>query len=104
MGRGFGRVSSSIYPFRARTGRIHPPDRVRSDFALTLAKREEISRDLITRVSLRSIGQERKRSIFTINREVKCNGGSVGYRDRFGSIGLGPRMIPSDLGMLSSLK
>lgn len=55
IGRGFDRASSSIYPLLARTGGIRPPDRSRSQLALTLAEREEISRGLIARHSLRSI-------------------------------------------------
>lgn len=46
IGRGFDRASSSIYPLLARTGCIRPPDRSRSQLALTLAEREEISRGL----------------------------------------------------------
>ena len=80
IGRGFDRASSSIYPLLARTGGIRPPDRVRSHLALTLAEREEISRGLIAKVSLRSIGRDLKRSVSTISREIKRNGGSSGYR------------------------
>jgi hypothetical protein len=60
MERGFNRGSSSIYPLLARTGRIRPLDRVKSDLALTLAEREEILKGLITKVSLRSIGRDLK--------------------------------------------
>jgi IS30 family transposase len=80
IGRGFDRASSSIYPLLARTGGIRPPDRVRSRLALTLAEREEISRGLIAKVSLRSIGRDLKRSASTISREVRRNGGTNHYR------------------------
>ena len=80
IGRGFDRASSSIYPLLARTGGIRPPDRVRSRLALTLAEREEISRGLIAKVSLRSIGRDLKRSASTISREVRRNGGTTHYR------------------------
>ena len=80
IGRGFDRGSSSIYPLLARTGGIRPPDRVRSRLALTLAEREEISRGLIAKVSLRSIGRDLKRSASTISREVRRNGGTKHYR------------------------
>ena len=80
IGRGFDRASSSIYPLLARTGGIRPPARVRSRLALTLAEREEISRGLIAKVSLRSIGRNLKRSASTISREVRRNGGTKQYR------------------------
>lgn len=80
IGRGFDRASSSIYPLLARTGGIRPPDRSRSQLALTLAEREEISRGLIAKHSLRSIALALKRSASTISREVQRNGGAAGYR------------------------
>jgi len=80
IGRGFDRSSSSIYPLLARTGGIRPPDRVRSRLSLTLSEREEISRGLIGALSLRSIARTLKRSVSTISREVRRNGGSTQYR------------------------
>ncbi len=80
IGRRFNRASSSIYPLLARTGGIRPPDRVRSRLALTLSEREEISRGLITKMSLRSIARSLRRSASTISREVRRNGGAKNYR------------------------
>lgn len=80
IGRGFDRSSSSIYPLLARTGGIRPPDRVRSRLALTLIDREEISRGLRAKMSLRSIARSLNRSASTISREVRRNGGSAQYR------------------------
>jgi hypothetical protein len=80
IGRGFERNSSSIYPLLARTGGIRPPDRVRSRLALTLGEREEISRSLHARQSLRSIARALRRSASTISREVGRNGGAAQYR------------------------
>jgi hypothetical protein len=80
IGRQFNRASSSIYPLLARTGGIRPPERVRSRLALTLCEREEISRGLITKMSLRSIAQSLRRSASTISREVRRNGGANNYR------------------------
>lgn len=80
IGRGFDRASSSIYPLLARTGGIRPPDRSRSQLALTLAEREEISRGLIAQHSLRSIALALNRSASTVSREVQRNGGAAGYR------------------------
>ena len=80
IGRLFDRESSSIYPLLARTGGIRPPDRVRSRLALTLSEREEISRGLRAKVSLRSIAKALKRPASTISREVRRNGGPGLYR------------------------
>ncbi|CUH48814.1 IS30 family transposase [Ruegeria atlantica] len=80
IGRLFDRESSSIYPLLARIGGIRPPGRVRSRLALTLSEREEISRGLRARASLRSIAQTLKRPVSTISREVRRNGGTEDYR------------------------
>lgn len=80
IGRGFDRESSSIYPLLSRTGGIRPPRRRRSRLALSLAEREEISRGLESRLSLRSIARLLQRSPSTISREVTRNGGARQYR------------------------
>jgi IS30 family transposase len=80
IGRRFNRASSSIYPLLARTGGIRPPERVRSRLALTLFDREEISRGLRAKMSLRSIARSLKRPASTISREVRRNGGAEDYR------------------------
>lgn len=80
IGRLFDRESSSIYPLLARTGGIRPPARIRSGRALTLCDREEISRGLRAKVSLRSIARALNRSASTISREVRRNGGAKQYR------------------------
>ena len=80
IGRRFERNSSSIYPLLARTGGIRPPDRTRSCLALTLGEREEISRSLHARQSLRSNARTLQRSASTISREVRRNGGCAQYR------------------------
>ena len=80
IGRGFERDSSSIYPLLSRTGGIRPPDRKRSRLSLTLVEREEISRGLKVRLSLRYIARQLQRSASTISREVKRNGGADRYR------------------------
>jgi len=80
IGRGFERDSSSIYPLLSRTGGIRPPDRKRSRLSLTLSEREEISRGLEGRLSLRCIARRLQRAASTISREVKRNGGADRYR------------------------
>ena len=80
IGRLFDRGSSSIYPLLARTGGIRPPERRRSRLALTLAEREEISRGLRAKLSLRAIARQLRRAPSTISREVGRNGGRRLYR------------------------
>ena len=80
IGRLFDRNSSSIYPRLARTGGIRPPERRRSRLAMTLAEREEISRGLKAKQSLRAIARQLSRAPSTISREVQRNGGQRIYR------------------------
>ena len=80
IGRLFDRNSSSIYPLLSRTGGIRPPERRRSRLALTLGERDEISRGLKARCSLRAISRQLRRSPSTISREVRRNGGRQAYR------------------------
>jgi len=80
IGRLFDRNSSSIYPLLARTGGIRPAERRRSRLAMTLAEREEISRGLKAKQSLRSIARQLRRAPSTISREVRRNGGRRVYR------------------------
>ena len=74
------RHSSSVYALLSRTGGIRPPERNRSQLSLTLAEREEISRGLARRLSLRAIAVQLGRSASTISREIQRNGGLQGYR------------------------
>ena len=80
IGRCFDRASSSVFPHLAATGGIRPPDRRRSRFARSLIEREEISRGLAAKRSLRAIARVLKRSPSTISREVHRNGGRNAYR------------------------
>ncbi len=57
IGRCFNRASSSIFPHLAVTGGIRPPARTRSRLALTLMEREENSRGLASKSSLRAIAR-----------------------------------------------
>jgi len=80
IGRRFDRESSSVFSVLSPTGGIRPPDRKRADGALSLGEREEISRGLSTRCSLRGIARSLGRSPSTISREVHRNGGPERYR------------------------
>ena len=80
IGRLFERQSSSIYPILQLSGGIRPPKRTRSRVALSLSEREEISREVASHQSMRSIALRLKRAPSTISREIHRNGGYDGYR------------------------
>ena len=80
IGRAFDRPSSSIFGLLSPSGGIRPPVRRRSRLALTLLDCEEISRGIVSQLSLRSIAAQLGRSPSTISREVNRNGGYDHYR------------------------
>jgi len=80
IGRVFDRHSSSIFSLLSQTGGIRPPPRRRSKLALTLREREEISRGVVSGLSLRCIAMQLSRSPSTISREINRNGGLEDYR------------------------
>ena len=80
IGRRFDRASSSVFSVISPAGGIRPAERRRASTALSLGEREEISRGLSTRRSLRAIARTLGRSASTISREVRRNGGSERYR------------------------
>ena len=80
IGRVFGKPSSSIYFQLAPYGGIRPAPRRRSRLALTLSEREEISRGIVARRSIRSMASLLVRSPSTVSREVCRNGGYDRYR------------------------
>jgi hypothetical protein len=75
IGRRFDRASSSVFSVISPAGGIRPAERRRSPKALSLGEREEISRGLSTRRSLRSIARQLDRSPSTISRDFRRNGG-----------------------------
>ncbi len=75
LGRG-----SSVYSVLLRHGGIRPRVRCRSSQALTLSDREEISRGIAARQSVRSIAVRMGRSPSTVSREISRNGGYDSYR------------------------
>jgi len=80
IGRSFDRSSSSIHQQLARTGGIRPRERKRSPKVLNLVEREEISRGLVSGLSIRAIATRLDRAASTVSREVKRNGGEHSYR------------------------
>jgi hypothetical protein len=80
IGRVFDRQSSAVFSVISPTGGIGPPDRRRGKSASSLSEREEISRGLSTKQSLRVIARQLRRAPSTISREVRRNGGRARYR------------------------
>ena len=76
----FDRGHTSVQGVLARTGGIRPPERTRSEVALTLAEREEISRAVAEGRSIRAIAAHLGRAASTVSREIKRNGGQECYR------------------------
>jgi IS30 family transposase len=76
----FDRGHSSVHGIIAESSGIQPPQRRRSQLALTLVEREEISRALVTGHSIRSIAARIGRAPSTVSREIKRNGGQASYR------------------------
>ena len=104
IGRRFDRASSSVFSVISPTGGIRPADRRRASRALSLGEREEISRGLSTRCSLRAIARTLGRSPSTISREVlsQRRAGTVsGDTFRSGRLGSGPAPQAVQAGLLS---
>ena len=80
IGQLFDRAHSSVHRILSETGGFRPPERRRSRLALTVAEREEISRALVIGHSTRAIAARIGRAPSTVSREIKRNGGQVGYR------------------------
>ncbi len=80
IARHFGRSHSSIQGILAPTGGIRPPQRCRSQRALTLPEREDISRGVVAGQSLRWIAASLGRAPSTVSREINRNGGRRQYR------------------------
>jgi len=80
IGRALGKPSSSIFNHLSPTGGICSPARRRARRALTLGEREEISRGIVARRSIRSMAKSLGRSPSTVSREIHRNGGHRRYR------------------------
>ena len=80
IARLLGRESSSVYAVLSRHGGIRPRARRRAPQALTLVEREEISRGLAARRSMRTITRSLGRNPSTVSREISRNGGYDNYR------------------------
>ncbi len=80
IARALGKKSSSIYNHLRPTGGIRPVPRKRSQLALTVTEREEISRGLAAGLSMVAIASKLGRVTSTVSREISRNGGRDWYR------------------------
>ncbi len=80
IGRALGKAPASIHGSIRIHGGIAPLPRRRSRIALSWEEREEISRGLAARSSIRMIAQSIGRAPSTVSREVARNGGARNYR------------------------
>lgn len=76
----FDRNHTLVQHIFSSSGGIRPVARKRSAITLTLAEREDISRGLASKQSIRSIAEQLNRAPSTISREVNRNGGPLLYR------------------------
>ncbi len=80
IGCALGKFPASIFAILRLHGGYMPAKRTRCDVTLSLAEREEISRELASGVSIRLIARVLERAPSTICRETSRNGGSRFYR------------------------
>lgn len=80
IGRALGKHAASVFSVLKSKGGIYRLRRRRSRRALTVSEREEISRGLAARESIRSIAAALRRAPSTVSREIARNGGKDEYR------------------------
>jgi len=80
IGRALDRGPGTVHAQIRQRGGLPPPERRRSRLALTLAKREEISRGVAAGASARAIACRLQRAPSTVTRELNRHGGRGGYR------------------------
>src|SRR6202521_716793 len=80
IGRVFDKPHSSIRCLLLPRGGIPPAARRRSQLALTLAEREDISRGIASGSSLREMARRLDRAASTVSREISRHGGRPVYR------------------------
>jgi IS30 family transposase len=80
IGRALGKHAGSIYGVLAAGGGIGPATRTRREAALSLRERENISRFLVMKLSIRAIAKRLRKAPSTISREIARNGGRTRYR------------------------
>lgn len=80
IGQTLGRPPGSVNVVITRSGGVTPQARQRSVRTLSLAEREEISRQLVGGASVRAMARQLRRAPSTISREIRRHGGRRQYR------------------------
>lgn len=80
IARALDRQRGPVHRVVAEAGGFAPASRVRSERALSLQEREEISRGVASEWSIRRIARSLGRSPSTVSRELRRNGGREAYR------------------------
>ncbi len=80
IGRALGKHAGSVHGVVSSNGGFIPAVRRRSRWALTVAEREEISRGVATKRSIRQIAAQLGRAPSTVSRELTRHGGTHTYR------------------------
>lgn len=80
IGKMFDRFHTGVQRIISREGGIRPRQTTRSASHLTPQEREEISRGLSSKLSIREIAKQLNRAPSTVSREVNRNGGRGTYR------------------------
>jgi IS30 family transposase len=80
VARGLDRRASTVFNLIRREGGYAPKARCRAARVLQVAEREEISRGIAARMSIRELARKLGRSPSTISREIRRNGGGQAYR------------------------
>ncbi len=80
IARAIEKPPATVFSYLRYHGGIAPRIRIRASISLSVEEREEISRELATGQSIRSIAALLMRSPSTISREINKNGGTARYR------------------------
>lgn len=80
IARAIEKPPATVFSYLRYHGGIAPRIRTRASISLSVEEREEISRELATGQSIRSIAALLMRSPSTISREINKNGGTARYR------------------------
>ncbi len=80
IAQGLGKRVAQIYTLLAQRGGVAPTPRRRSQVALTLPEREEISRGICAGDSIRAMARRMGRAPSSLSREIARHGDRSGYR------------------------
>jgi IS30 family transposase len=80
IARALDKHAGSVFVALAVHGGVVRPPRTRSNRSLTSSEREQVSRGLAAKSSIRAMARELDRAPSTISREIARNGGATRYR------------------------